>query len=458
MTRILNTNLVPRVPTRADAEPEVRTFDLHGRHVLLDVNSLCVVEAPKSVVDRFRPFYDAPGGLEVLPEAAARPVASPDVSGRLFCREKPQFSLSFNGVRRVVLNVTHSCNLACGYCFAKGHSPGNVMPRETARRALGLIEPSRPVDVAFFGGEPLLAWERIVEIMGDAARLAANGKRRMKFHITTNGLLLDEDKVRFLSERPCSILVSLDGPEDLHNAARPARDAACNSFAATMSALECAKGTTLGSRLMARATFDVGRPELFRRLEFFGDLEARGLIRGFSIEPAVLAEGCASREGGLNRDTLEREYHRAAKWFVERIRAGKPAGFFHFRKLIRRIARAEHTGSECGAGVGYVTVAPDGTLFACHRECGSRVGHVNTGFDEELRAPWCDNRVYTRAVCRRCWARYLCGGGCRQANMELTGKLDEPAAARCFVMKLLIKECIWILTQLTGAQIARIAR
>ena len=137
-------------------------------------------------------------------------------------------------------------------------------------------------------------------------------------------------------------------------------------------------------------------------------------------------------------------------------RAGRPPGFFHFLKLLHRILYARHAGTECGAGVGYVTVAPDGTLYACHRESGTRIGHVDSGFDEEARAPWCDNRVYSRNGCMKCWARHLCGGGCRQARLELTGSLHAAVPEQCFLMRIMIKECLWILTQLTPNQISKV--
>ena len=186
-----------------------------------------------------------------------------DLSDRLGSRQKPQFKLArATPVRRVVLNVTHACNLACVYCFAGGNQPGPAMTADVARKALGLLDPRAQVDVAFFGGEPLLAWDMIRRVMDEAQVLAAKRKSAAKFHITTNGLLLDEEKVRFLSARPCSLLVSLDGPEAIHNAARPARSPKTNSFRSTMQAIECARGSVLGRRLMARATFDTSGPQL----------------------------------------------------------------------------------------------------------------------------------------------------------------------------------------------------
>lgn len=439
MFRVLNTGLTPSVPTVPTAKPEVKVLDLHGEFVALDVNSLCAVHVDGRIA------------------AALRRDGGETFHGLLFSRRKPQFRLPRAvPVRRVVLNVTHACNLACVYCFAGGDRPVPPMSLEIARKGLRLLDPRGAVDVAFFGGEPLMAWDLIRRVMTEARALAQKRKVRAKFHITTNGLLLDAGTIRFLSEQPCSLLVSLDGPEAIHNAARPARDPDTNSFRETLAALERARDAGLGQRVMARATFVARDPQLVRRIEFLAGLEDAGLIHGFSVEPAVLGEGCARRGGGLDKKAVAGEYHAAAQWFVRRIRAGRSANFFHFRKLLRRILSAQHTGTECGAGKGYVTVGTDGTLYACHREAGTAIGHVDYGFDEQARAPWADNRVYARNGCMRCWARYLCGGGCRQASLELAGDLHAAAPERCFLQQTMLRECFWILTQLTRDEVARV--
>ncbi len=440
--RILNASLASRVPTAPVAQPEVKVFDLHGERVAFDVNSLCAVHVDTEIA------------------AQLARCAGDAFHGLLFSDRKPQFTLArATPVRRVVLNVTHACNLACTYCFAGGDRPGPLMSEETALRALDLIDRRSPIDVAFFGGEPLLAWPLIRRVMEVAQSRAKARGVGAKFHITTNGILLDEEKLQFISTQPCSLLVSLDGPEAIHNASRPARDAQVNSFAATMAALERAKGTAAGRRIMARATFYPTDARLAERLEFFAGLEDAGLIHGFSIEPAVLGEGCARRAVPDTSDrsappNLSDEYHAAAEWFVARIRAKRHAGFFHFRKLLHRILYARHAGAECGAGNGYITAGTDGTLYACHREAGTGIGHLDHGFDEEARAAWADNRIYARKTCMRCWARYLCGGGCRQASLELAGDLHASVPERCAIQRIMLKECLWILTQLTREQIA----
>lgn len=323
MFRILNRQLMPAVPTIPTAGPDVRLLRLHGRHVAFDCNSLCALEVDEELARKIQSVIRKTDTLERSEEVRS-------FRGLIFSREKPQFRLKRAApVRRVVLNVTHGCNLACVYCFAGGHHAGKAMTLETARKAMRLIGPRTAIDLGFFGGEPLLAWDLIRQVMVEARELAVVRKVKTRFHITSNGLLLDEEKVRFLSKQPCSMLISLDGPEEIHNTARPARDRRANSFRKTMDALERAQGTPLGRRIMVRATFNTKEPQLVRRLGFFAELMDRGLIRGFSAEPAVLSESCSQREHGIDRKQMAGEYHEAAVWFLDRAR-GSPARILSF--------------------------------------------------------------------------------------------------------------------------------
>jgi uncharacterized protein len=454
MYEVLNDELTLRTAT-APAEPDVWFFEHYGERIVLDANSLCAARLDEGSFGRLKKLSDAAGGH------LARARRTPEgVSGPLFSRSKPQFTLARSTpVRRVVLNVTHGCNLECVYCFRRkeaqdgdgmdcmdavdGMDKSNArMTFKTAMKGVRLIAPGYDVDVAFFGGEPLLEWELIQRVMEESRRVAMQRRARAKFHITTNAVLLDAEKAEYLSGRNCSLLVSLDGPEAIHDAVRPARGGG-GSFAATMRGLEAAARTPLGRRTMARATFMDSEPRLVERLEFLAGLHEAGLINGYSVEPAVLAEGCVRRERGLDRRRIAEEYHAAAEWYVERARRGRPAGFFHFRKLTERLRRCRHSGTECGAGNGYVTVAPDGTIHACHRE-GTAIGHVESGIDEERRSAWGDNRLYTHEECMRCWGRYLCGGGCRQARLELGGDTRARTPDLCFLKRTMLKECLWI--------------
>jgi len=351
------------------------------------------------------------------------------------------------------------------------------MPAEIARRGLDMFAPPSGINVSFFGGEPLLAWDVIQEAVSYGEHLARQRGSRAKFHITTNGTLLNVDKARFVKQHGISLLVSLDGHRQIHDHWRPFRstdyadytdyaerslngkresapsakpaDDLPSSFDATMNALHALREA--GQRPpMARATFATSRPQLLERLVFFDELRRKGIISGVSIEPAVLTEGCArtcETPEDFDFEALGREYHEVAEWFLEQLNAGNRPKFFHYEKTLSRLVHKKLAPAECGAGRGYLTIGPQGGIFACHRENHTGIGHLDTGIDEELRAPWLDNRYYLRRACRVCWARHVCGGGCRQAHLETAGSMYKTNARLCRLKRLMFKECLWIMVK-----------
>jgi len=440
MARILNVRL--GMPRRIKpCEPEVKVFEwADGTSVVFDPNSLCAVHAERTEAKK----------IESCP---------PDsFTGLLFSRIAPDFpDYRIAPVRKIVLNVTHGCNLACKYCFAAKYDRQQpVMSFDTALKALELFEPGHPVNVAFFGGEPLLAWDLVVAVAERVHLLARERGVGFSLHVTTNGTLIDRFKAAALARYGFTVLVSLDGPKEIHNAGRPAKEG--DSYDRTMSGLRALKQAGIAHRVMARATFSETDARLVERLDFFERLHRDGLINGVSIEPAILSEGCgATPKARPDREKLAAEWHAAAEWFVARAKAGRPFPFFYYRKLLRRLLLSEYHGTECGAGRGYLTVAPDGSLHACHRESGTRIGDIDTGFDQDKRLTWWRNRVDRHPECMKCWARYLCGGGCPQNRVEVGGSIDAQMPYVCAAKKAMMREVFWVAAQLTPDQAARAA-
>jgi uncharacterized protein len=314
------------------------------------------------------------------------------------------------------------------------------------------------VSVSFFGGEPLLAWDSLVAIAQQAQKRAAEpsapdpsrrtaGQKKVSLHVTTNATLLDAERAAFLKENGFSILVSLDGPREVHNANRPLPDG--DSYARALAGLELLSKAGIGKRVFLRATFDDPDTDLAGLLGYFRGVCDQGLATGVSIEPAVLSEDCRTADlECVGFDRLAVRYHEAAEWYVAQVRAGTPFDFAPFRKAIQRILYTRHMHSECGAGVGYLTIGPEGNIYACHKASQCRIGDLRYGVDELARSAWSDNRIYTRSECMTCWARYLCGGGCRHHRLALTGDVRGHAPVLCAERQMLLREALWIVAEL----------
>lgn len=333
----------------------------------------------------------------------------------------------------ICLALTRGCNLACDYCYVRGRgAPAETMSRETIARAFDLFgKPRRYLRVSFFGGEPLTAWSRLRWGVERGTALARATGSRVRFHVTTNGTLLSSERLAFLARYGFSMIFSIDGPPDLHDAHRKF-EGGCGSYSRVAGALDMlADYPELAARTTLRATFLPGEAEMVRRLEHLNDLADRYALGAVSVEPAVGCGACADA-GGFRPGEIARAIVAGARWCAARARNDDVDQVrFHFLSVtLRRLLERRPAGTECGAAFGYASVAPNGEVFACHKESHGPVGHVRTGLDEAARAKWRENRWYGAVKCRRCWARNLCGGGCR-AEMEGPFFLRSPAATSC---------------------------
>jgi len=424
------------------ADPKVEVVKLPGHTVLYDANSMAAVEVDDQAAEDV-----AAGKMTFSPESG------------LHCAEKPQFRF-FHQTEYLflVLEATHACNLACQYCFVRNYYPeqGGMMPMGTARGAVDLLTPKQSIAVGFFGGEPLLNWDLITGVTAYVKDLTAKRGVDRTLHITTNATLLDDERIRFLDENGFSLIVSLDGPEEIHNRMRPAKSAALNSQQATVANLRKFKGRGLARRTTLRSTFTGAGIDMLPRIEYLNALIEDGCAGHMSVEPCSLNEtACLRLPDGhplsLTRahyEALAQEYHLAANWYVAKVRAGKRPSLQQFAWALRRLLYTQHSCTECGAGCGYLSVDPGGHLFACHREGKSIIGHLDTGVDEELRAKWKDNRFYTRPACVDCSIKYVCGGGCRMNSLDRYDDIHKPDEIDCFLKRRMFEEALWIMCEL----------
>jgi len=372
---------------------------------------------------------------------------------------------------QLCLNLCHDCNLACRYCFVRHQAVTKELKYMTPlilRKALDHFFDGLPklnnrnklkVGISFFGGEPTLpsSWELLKDGVSYAKSLAELRNVHVTFHLTTNGTLLSEEKIEYLQQHGFSMIVSLDGPEDVHNRNRPARREAFNSWQATMMSLSTlARFPVLARRTTLRGTFGIDDVQLVSRLEFLNSLVSQGMAGSVSVEPLNLSETSCHNIGEKqmiidtsdeHREIINQEYYEASEWFLARRKSGCSPSFFHYEASMKRLARRIPQPSECGAAWGFYTVNPLGDIYPCHREGVGAIGSLEFGISEQLREPWKDNRWYCRTKCPSCPIRNFCGGGCRVVSHQITGDIHTSDGAMCMLKKVWLKECAWILSE-----------
>ncbi len=333
-------------------------------------------------------------------------------------------------IKALCLHVAHTCNLNCAYCFAsqgKYHGDRAVMSLETAKRALDfLVENSAGrtnLEVDFFGGEPLMNFDMIKELVTYARKIEKPAGKNFRFTLTTNGVLVDDDVIDFANREMSNVVLSLDGRKEIHDRYRV--DFAGNgSWEKIVPKFQRFVEKRGNKNYYMRGTFTHANPD------FLNDIKEM-LNLGFtelSMEPVVCAEDDPS---ALTREDLPvvlKQYEELAELMLEKHREGKPFTFYHYMLDLKSGPCIYKRISGCGSGTEYMAVTPWGDLYPCHQFVGEeklKLSNIWTGVDNAaVQDEFAACNVYTRPECSDCWAKLYCSGGCAANAYHATGSVN----------------------------------
>ncbi len=337
----------------------------------------------------------------------------------------------------VTLVLTHECNLACSYCYT-GEKFRREMDHDTALRALDLAfrehrprvpwatHDDTPIDVGFFGGEPLICWDMLVRVSEEARARAAREGRRLRLAVTTNGTLVTRERAEKLRELGVDVTLSLDGCRAAHEATRPQKGGR-SSFDDVVAGAEHLKAAGHALEIIA-----VVSPQnvawLGESVRFLVDLGARNVILNPCFEETWSDDALALWEQGL-RD--------AAEVYAACMRAGRPVAMPTFdNKLLAAAKGGLSSCDTCGSGTHEVAVAPTGNLYGCARQVGEDrdpklvIGHLDRGIDP-MRVGAMPKGPADPA-CESCEEKWRCGASCACANLAETGTTHLPGGTQCW--------------------------
>ena len=322
----------------------------------------------------------------------------------------------------IMLSVASGCNLACKYCYCgvcRDKLPNKgLMPLETALRAVDELfaraDPKTDVRITFFGGEPLLNKPVIARVVERCNALAAERGLKAGFSITTNGTLIDDETVELLGS-DFGLMVSLDGPKELHDSQCPTRDGEGSFDRATEGIRRLMKKR---GRVTVRCTMAHPAPDAMKLIRFFSDFGFSRIVLGTVRNPAFPSacdfteEDCRTFDRSMEDEILP--------WMLAEKAAGREPIYNPFDEIADFQGEKEHPekvkGLRCGACHGSMAVAPDGTLYPCHRFVGMEawaIGSLESGPDRERCAQfWRRHRECMKERCGSCWAYRVCGGPC----------------------------------------------
>ena len=332
-------------------------------------------------------------------------------------------------VKALCLHIAHTCNLNCSYCFAsqgKYHGERAIMSFEVGKRALDfLVEHSgtrRNLEVDFFGGEPLMNFQVVKDLVAYARSIEKEKGKNFRFTLTTNGVLVDDDVIDFANRECSNVVLSLDGRKEIHDRFRVdyAGKGSWEKIVPKFQKFVEARG---GKNYYMRGTFTHANPDFLKDIQQMLDLGFTEL----SMEPVVCAAGDPSALTEEDLPIVMEQYEKLAELMLQRDKEGKPFTFYHYMIDLTGGPCIYKRISGCGSGTEYMAVTPWGDLYPCHQFVGEerfKLGNIwdgvtNTEIQEEFRK--CN--VYAHAECRDCWARLYCSGGCAANAYHSTGSV-----------------------------------
>lgn len=332
-------------------------------------------------------------------------------------------------IKALCLHVAHTCNLACEYCFAKQgtyHGEDSLMTYEVGVNAIDfLIKNSghrRNLEVDFFGGEPLLNWQLVKDIVLYARSIEKQYDKNFRFTLTTNGILIDDDVIDFVNKEMHNVVLSLDGRKEVHDKFRVNinGDGSYEKIIPKFKKLIDKRGQ---QGYYIRGTFTHHNLDFLEDIKHMADLGFKEL----SIEPVVTDESSSSFLKDEDLPIIYKQYEMLTDEMVKRHGSDEQFNFYHYNINLDKGPCIHKRITGCGSGTEYLAVTPIGDLYPCHQFVNDKeykMGDVFNGIENEnLVEEFSSCNIYSRPDCQDCWAKLFCSGGCPANAYHKTGNI-----------------------------------
>ena len=344
-------------------------------------------------------------------------------------------------VKAMCLHIAHDCNLRCEYCFASTGDFGEgrkLMTLDTGKKAIDfLIEKSEDrqnLELDFFGGEPLMNWEVVKQIVEYARGREKECNKKFRFTITTNGILLTDDKIEYINEEMSNVVLSIDGRKEVNDRMRKRVDGSgsydkiANNFKKLVDARGDKEYYVRGTYTKYNLDFSNDVMHLY---ELGFDQISVEPVMGDSSEPYAITNGDLAK--------VFKEYEVLADKLNKVYAEGKFVNFFHFMVDLDQGPCAIKRLRGCGCGNEYVAITPDADIYPCHQFVGLenfKMGNLDDGtFNTDIKNVFASTHVYSKPECKKCWAKFYCSGGCNANNYIYEGDIHNAHKLSCEIQK-----------------------
>ncbi|MBD5485863.1 MAG: thioether cross-link-forming SCIFF peptide maturase [Lachnospiraceae bacterium] len=353
-------------------------------------------------------------------------------------------------VKALCLHIAHDCNLACKYCFAEEgeyHGRRALMSYEVGKKALDFLVHNSGnrvnLEVDFFGGEPLMNWQVVKDLVAYGRSLEEPYHKKFRFTLTTNGVLLDDEVLAFANREMANIVLSVDGRKKIHDLMRPRRGGQ-GSYDEVVPKYKKVAESRNQMNYYVRGTFTRNNLDFAEDVRHLAD-------EGFeqiSVEPVVAED---SEDYALRWEDVPailEEYDKLALEYIRRKKEGKGFNFFHFMIDLEGGPCVAKRLSGCGSGTEYLAVTPWGDFYPCHQFVGQEeflMGNVDEGIvSTDIRDTFKTCNVYAKEKCKDCFAKFYCSGGCAANAYHFSGNINGSYDLGCELQRKRVECAIMI--------------
>jgi len=362
--------------------------------------------------------------------------------------------------RSICLSVSDDCNLRCRYCWHHAGPLGATPARMTTDIAKAALEfflaESGPHEQCFLylnGGEPSLNFDVAAFCIRYGPALFRENGKNLTVYFVTNGFRLPQHMIDFLAENNVTIIIGIDGPPGIHDARRRLPDGS-GSYEAVVRSIARIRSTPRSrlSAICVIACVDENVVDIVNHIRSLG-------IDNVVLKPVIrLGRETGHLESGLERvipAITELSHDRLGDIFQ---RIPRPHKYLINETLIETYVSliwkkihgclpATDRSGRCAAGLEELGVTAKGDIYPCVFFFGLeeyRLGNVRVGYDrEKLNRFIFQTQLDRMTLCRDCWAKYICSGGCLRDSVGFSGRVDKPDRSKCTFNRELIKLALY---------------
>ena len=287
----------------------VHQYKMGGYNIVIDVNSGAIHVVDDMTYDMIE-MYESSDKDSIFAEMAKRypdhkdeiaevwdEIAELIAAEELFTKDSYEpyitdFAKRPTVVKALCLHIAHDCNLACQYCFAEEgeyHGKRELMSYEVGRKALDFLVANsgnrRNLEVDFFGGEPLMNFQVVKDLVAYGRSLEETHDKKFRFTLTTNGVLLNDDIMEFANKEMGNVVLSIDGRKEVHDRMRPFRKGA-GSYDLIVPKFQKFADSRHQEKYYVRGTFTHNNLDFSKDVLHLADLG----FKQISVEPVVAQE------------------------------------------------------------------------------------------------------------------------------------------------------------------------